>query len=617
MTVVTSLALSRFKQLPQRTNEVWQGALLPMPMWVDNPADPLAPLRPTGAVWRSLRSGRLHIALLDEHAAGPAVALDALMEFARRESKVGGSRPSRVEVRDAGLRDALADALSGTGTTVVLVPDVPAVHDAVRELAAMQGDVAPGYLEGKGVTVERLHAFAAAAVAFHRTQIWRHLANDDLIVVEAPVPPKAMSHLCVMGNGGEQFGLAFFPTRSAFDKLISGDPRRTQRAYGLTFDAPDGVPFSDLDLWAAHGLPLAAPRAYPFFAELSRRGPVRRPDARALTLAEALLRALADTTEADLDTGRWLRHVTTFDGPVTVTLNLPDVLADTRRRGTEAARTSGLFDAIDAAATGSNRALTPLEQAQELADQAHDATGRRRIGLARAALALSDDCADAWSLLAEAAPTLEEAAPLYAKAVDAGRRALGEPGFEALAGRFWGDLSTRPYMRARAALAHTLASLERVDDAVAHYESLLTLNPDDNQGNRYSLLAVLLECNRNDAARALVDRYRDDAGTAWAYGRALLAFRAEGDTPAAGDALRDAIDTNPHVARFLVAPEEIPAFDSPYVTFGGPDEAVGVFDAFAPAFEQTPGALEWVERHAASRSARSVHGRRRRREPRR
>ena len=190
----------------------------------------------------------------------------------------------------------------------------------------------------------------------------------------------------------------------------------------------------------------------------------------------------------------------------------------------------------------------------------------------------------------------------------------GERGFEALAGHFWDDLSTRPYMRARAALAETLVNLERFDEAIAHYEGLLGLNPNDNQGNRYPLLAVLLERDRNDDAIALIGRYADEAGTEWAYGRALLAFRAEGDTPASRPLLRAAIAANPHVARFLTTPEDMPTSDPPYVTVGGRDEAIGVADDLAAAFELTPGAMAWLARETA-RGPRSRRGRTPKRRP--
>jgi hypothetical protein len=55
------IALGRFKQLPQRTTEIWQGGLVKLPAWIENPQDPDGPLyRPTGALWVSLRTGLLH-----------------------------------------------------------------------------------------------------------------------------------------------------------------------------------------------------------------------------------------------------------------------------------------------------------------------------------------------------------------------------------------------------------------------------------------------------------------------------------------------------------------------------------------------------------------------------
>ena len=50
---------------------------------------------------------------------------------------------------------------------------------------------------------------------------------------------------------------------------------------------------------------------------------MRRPDARELTHAEGLLRALSDTTEDECDAGTWQKRVRTFDGPIELTLTLP------------------------------------------------------------------------------------------------------------------------------------------------------------------------------------------------------------------------------------------------------------------------------------------------------
>ena len=104
---------------------------------------------------------------------------------------------------------------------------------------------------------------------------------------------------------------------------------------------------------------------------------------------------------------------------------------------------TGPMDAIP------STARTPLERAQDLVYRAFDARGRRRVQLARKAIELSADCADAYVLLAEECADLGQARDLYAQGVAAGERALGPAFFAEDAGHFWQDVRTRPYLRAR------------------------------------------------------------------------------------------------------------------------------------------------------------------------
>ena len=187
--VPLSLALGRYKQLPQRSADVWQGGLVRFPFWVENPDNPSKPIRPTGAIWVSLRTGRVHLDLPREGTTATAdLAIEVLLEFAKKESRLGEGRPGTVHVRGAELRDALDALLVRTGTPVVAVDTLPAVAEALRSLEASQaGDEPhPGMLDSSGVGVERLRAFAAAAERFYLARPWRHLVNEDLIVVEAP-----------------------------------------------------------------------------------------------------------------------------------------------------------------------------------------------------------------------------------------------------------------------------------------------------------------------------------------------------------------------------------------------------------------------------------------------
>jgi tetratricopeptide (TPR) repeat protein len=243
---------------------------------------------------------------------------------------------------------------------------------------------------------------------------------------------------------------------------------------------------------------------------------------------------------------------------------------------------------------------TALEQAQEVVYQALQTHGARRVALARKALTLSPDCADAYVLLAEAATDPQEARRLYEQGIAAGERALGVETLTALRqeeGAFWGLVETRPYLRAREGLAHVLWHLGERAAAIEQGQALLRLNPGDNQGIRYLLATWLLAVGDAEAETALEEllaQYPDEWSAHWAYTRALQAFRRYGAGRTADQALKRALEVNPHVPLYLLGvlpfPEEWPA------TYGMGDEqeAVVYLGQAAEPWLETPGAVEWV-----------------------
>src|SRR5258708_5242871 len=78
-----------------------------------------------------------------------------------------------------------------------------------------------------------------------------------------------------------------------------------------------------------------------------------------------------------------------------------------------------------------SRGSSDVDAAQEIMFDAWECDDpRKRLAMARRALKVSADCADAYVLLAgEAARTDEEAIELYAAGVAAGERALGAAAF--------------------------------------------------------------------------------------------------------------------------------------------------------------------------------------------
>ena len=239
-------------------------------------------------------------------------------------------------------------------------------------------------------------------------------------------------------------------------------------------------------------------------------------------------------------------------------------------------------------------AETPLSKAQDIVYRAFEETDPgKRADLAKQALALCPDCADAYVLLAEQTRLRKEALDLYQQAVAAGERALGPDTFRNEVGHFWGLLETRPYMRARQGLSHTLWILGRREEAVEHLEEMLRLNPSDNQGNRYCLASWLLDMDRDEDLARLLDRY-DEGFASWAYTRTLLAFRQRGDTPEARGRLKAARKANRHVPGYLLGEVPLPPKQPPYYSPGQENEAIIYATGALSAWRSTPGALTWL-----------------------
>ena len=242
-----------------------------------------------------------------------------------------------------------------------------------------------------------------------------------------------------------------------------------------------------------------------------------------------------------------------------------------------------------------SRSHAPAEQAQALIYQAWEATtDRQAAALARQALDIFPDCADAYNVLAETeAGSAEEACTFYQQGVDAGRRSLGEAFFDENVGHFWGMIETRPYMRARQGLADCLWALGRKRDSIAHCEALLKLNPDDNQGIRHGLLSRYLALGDDAGAERLFRHYAHDSSAAFLWSRVLLDLRREDQAAAKVDLLA-AMDCNPHVAGFFTGKRKPPARLPEHYSPGDRNEAVLYIANFAEAWLASPDAMDWL-----------------------
>ncbi|MCL5996519.1 MAG: hypothetical protein M1546_10785 [Chloroflexi bacterium] len=238
---------------------------------------------------------------------------------------------------------------------------------------------------------------------------------------------------------------------------------------------------------------------------------------------------------------------------------------------------------------------TPAEKAQALIYQAHETrSARHRADLARQALAIYPDCADAYELLARQEKSPEKRLALLEQGMAAGERAIGPENFKAWEGEFWDMIETRPYMRACAGVAELSWLLGQRPRAIDIYSRMLRLNPGDNQGVRYMLTHCLLEAGDDAALARLLKQYDDDGAANWAYSRALMLFRTDGAGQPANQALAEAFQSNPFIPEFLLGTRRLPKQLPEYIGFGDENEAIS-YAAFARrAWAQTPGALDWL-----------------------
>jgi tetratricopeptide (TPR) repeat protein len=246
---------------------------------------------------------------------------------------------------------------------------------------------------------------------------------------------------------------------------------------------------------------------------------------------------------------------------------------------------------------------------------------QEQLACIEVALKLDPTCSDAYLIqgaIAEDHGDYEKAREAYEKAMILSATKLGPDVFEEsrrskLEFHFWYSDGSRPYMRSRAALAYLLwRKMGRLEEAITHFQAMLTLNPGDNQGNRYALLCCLLEAGDDGALEEALSTHRtytDESGetieiadTCWHYTHACWQFRHQpppSDNPFSGEAtkaLRQAFKYNKHVPLLLLGPDERVAsrLGRTYAP-GDENEAAWYVDFSQRGWRQTPGALVWLE----------------------
>ncbi len=238
-----------------------------------------------------------------------------------------------------------------------------------------------------------------------------------------------------------------------------------------------------------------------------------------------------------------------------------------------------------------------LEKAQDLAYQAfEEASEKRRISMANKALQISADCADAYVIKAEEykESNREKAEELYRLGVEAGRRAVGDSAIANVEREFWTDYTTRPFMRAVYGLGDLLQDFGDTDKGIEQWYELLRLDPEDGMQVTLRLVPALVAAARFDEAKNFLDKCKSNPPAAFAYSRALMLFKQNGESADARNALYDAMKVNGNVVRqLLVITHTLPFNDAEYTLEEEAEAEDYVMYAYID-WENTEDALDWV-----------------------
>ena len=617
-----------------QTPDTWGVGTFLLRQWlVDD--DPDIPARPTLILVLDLDHGYIMASSLINHAPSAEEIRDTLFKAMTKPMKMCGEprRPTLLFCHSAGLGEAIEPYMDELG--IHCEPRaIPGIDDILEEMAQFMDEEEdhPSLIDIEGATLDIVGKFFETAAKFYRAAPWVQMLNEQFLLLRIPAEGGLERFVTVMGNGGVEYGLAFYESWHDVENLFKNqdDPLNAlpaQGALSMLYERAHQMSFDDLDAIEANDWDVVDEQSYPSPIYFHRTEEARRPTLAELQWIEAALRAiplivndhLRPDNKGDFAPLETTISVPTSRGEVTVSVKYP---AGTLHH--ENFPASNSVDAWDEKGNpieeppifdrrlmekslldvfgdmlGNTSGDPKLRKAQDIMYQAFEETNpAKRISLAHKALKTSDKCADAFVLLAEEqADTVARALEYYQKGVDAGERALGNDYFKEAVGHFWGIMETRPYMRARAGLAECLIKLNQVDGAVEHYRDMLRLNPNDNQGLRYIVAEVLLDQNRDAELIKLLKQYKDDAMAEWLYTWALAAFRKNSKSKEADKRLRGALEQNPFVPDYLTGKKRVPLNLPPTMGWGDEQEAIHYAAKFLNHWRRTPGAIDWMKDH--------------------
>ncbi|CDG01653.1 Putative Tetratricopeptide repeat domain protein [Clostridium chauvoei JF4335] len=220
---------------------------------------------------------------------------------------------------------------------------------------------------------------------------------------------------------------------------------------------------------------------------------------------------------------------------------------------------------------------------------------KQKIKLAKEALSLSDDCAEAYIILSyDNSISQERQKELAIKAVEAAKRVIGEENIPKYIGKFLDSEVTKPYFSAKYRLGNILWLIGKREEAIEEFKNLIELCPEDNIMIRGYLLSWLIFEGKDEETEELLKMFKNDFLTATKYSKALYLFK-KGNIDEAERALKVASVKNPFVIDYIIKTKRMPKMLPELKKLGTEEDAIYYMKNGEAAWNKVPGAIEWVK----------------------
>ncbi len=147
----------------------------------------------------------------------------------------------------------------------------------------------------------------------------------------------------------------------------------------------------------------------------------------------------------------------------------------------------------------------------------------------------------------------------YQEYIDDFKKNVGDEFFKENEGNFWAIPETRTFMGCLFEQTLLFWQNNEKDKAINQLKYVLKLNPRDDQGVRYVLLAYLLELDMLEDAQSLMMSYGDDYSTYWSFCELLLDIKKQEDSAIIEMEFGMCVECNEYVVPYLIGDEKIPS----------------------------------------------------------